>query len=143
MQYGKLFEEDREYNQGDFAEAVREQAVTERAEYFVNLQMALSEISGYEAEATRAHIVAALQSLDPDISERQAGPPACSLPSLFAASPRLLKGGGVNSEGVGVFHTREAIRSGSLWQRGSLCSPVLRSACAQDAWQAICASMFL
>eukprot|EP00884_Botryococcus_braunii_P012883 jgi/Botrbrau1/21596/Bobra.43_1s0006.1 len=72
VKYGKLFEEDREYNQGEFAEAVREQAVTERAEYFVNLQMALSEVAGYESEASRAHIVAALQKLDPDISDRQA-----------------------------------------------------------------------
>jgi hypothetical protein len=60
--YGMLFEEDREYNQGPFAEALRDQYVDERNNWLEDLSDAILE-SRAAADAQTAE----LDSLSPDI----------------------------------------------------------------------------
>ena len=61
-----LFAEDREFNQGEFAEAVRDQALAERLEFFGEVEAALTAQAGVvvETPVTRAHAAAALAAVD-------------------------------------------------------------------------------
>ena len=53
VEWKKVFEEDREYNQGEFAETVRDQFLEERIDFFADLQAALYEESGNEEDCTK------------------------------------------------------------------------------------------
>ena len=52
VDYLLLFEEDREFNQGPFAECIRDQFLEERLEQFENLEKALYECTNYESMCT-------------------------------------------------------------------------------------------
>ncbi|KAL3145195.1 Translin-associated factor X-interacting protein 1 [Trebouxia sp. C0010 RCD-2024] len=73
--YKKLFEEDREYNQGEFAEAVRDQFLNERIEYYKELEDAIANAAAAEGMdmCTREHVKAALRHLDPDVADHVVG----------------------------------------------------------------------
>jgi hypothetical protein len=53
VEWRKIFEEDREYNQGEFAECVRDQFLQERIEFCAALEAAVYEESGNEEECTK------------------------------------------------------------------------------------------
>ncbi|KAK9824582.1 hypothetical protein WJX72_011489 [[Myrmecia] bisecta] len=72
VEHAKIFEEDREYNQGAFAEAVRDQFLQERITYFKELEVAIYGEAAHEEECTREHVKNALVVLDGDLSERRA-----------------------------------------------------------------------
>ena len=63
----KLFEEDREYNQGEFAETVRDQYLEERLEYFKELESTLYDQTNFEENCTASQLENALCFVDPDI----------------------------------------------------------------------------
>ncbi|DBB03290.1 TPA: Translin-associated factor X-interacting protein 1 [Trebouxia sp. C0006] len=69
--YKKLFEEDREYNQGEFAEAVRDQFLNERIEYYKELETAIANAAAADGTdmCTRDHVRAGLLHLDPDMAD--------------------------------------------------------------------------
>ncbi|KAL0021015.1 hypothetical protein WJX77_006994 [Trebouxia sp. C0004] len=72
--YKKLFEEDREYNQGEFAEAVRDQFLNERIEYYKELETAIANAAAADGTdmCTRNHVRAGLLHLDPDMADHTA-----------------------------------------------------------------------
>jgi len=71
--HATLFAEDREFNQGEFAETVRDQALSERLEFFAELEAALVEqAGGATSHVTRAHVAAALGLVDPTLTAAQA-----------------------------------------------------------------------
>jgi hypothetical protein len=90
--HASLFAEDREYNQGEFAEAVRDQALAERLEFFGEVERALAaRVAGREgggsggggpatttpvslstAVVSRADVAAALQACDAGLSSKAA-----------------------------------------------------------------------
>ena len=76
----KIFEEDREFNQGEFAECLRDQFLQERIEFFTALETALYEESGNEDECTKAQVVQAILAVDPERSEKAA---AAAVGSVF------------------------------------------------------------
>lgn len=57
---------------GDFAEAVRDQFVTERQEYFAELEEKLLDETRQQPECTREHLTAALLKINPAFTESQA-----------------------------------------------------------------------
>ena len=67
VEYKKLFEEDREYNQGEFAETVRDQMLEERIEYFKDLEEALYDQTNFEETCTPRALENALCKLDPEM----------------------------------------------------------------------------
>ena len=56
---------------GEFAEALRDQFMAEHSAYYVELEEALMEANGFEADCSREHLVAALVQLNPDLPEKQ------------------------------------------------------------------------
>ncbi len=62
-----------EHRAGEFAEALRDQFMVEHAAYYVELEEALMENNGFEADCTREQLAAALVQLDPDLLDKQAG----------------------------------------------------------------------
>ena len=72
MEHASLFAEDREFNQGEFAEAVRDQALGERLEFFGEVEVALAAQAGGGADVSRAYVAAALQACDVGLSGKQA-----------------------------------------------------------------------
>ena len=56
---------------GEFAEALRDQFMAEHSAYYVELEEALMEATGFEADCSREHLVAALAQLNPDLPEKQ------------------------------------------------------------------------
>ncbi len=56
---------------GEFAEAVREQFMTERAEALARLEQALLDATLQAPECTRDHLARALMALDPDLTQAQ------------------------------------------------------------------------
>jgi len=67
VEYKKLFEEDREYNQGEFAETVRDQMLEERIEYFKDLEEALYDQTNFEETCSPRALENALCKLDPEM----------------------------------------------------------------------------
>ncbi len=61
---------------GDFAEAVRDQFVTERQEYFTDLEERLLDETKQQPDCTREQLTAALMKMNPMLQESQ----ACLLP---------------------------------------------------------------
>lgn len=57
---------------GEFAEALRDQFMAEHTAYYVELEEALMEKNGFEADCTREQLAAALVQLNPDLPEKQA-----------------------------------------------------------------------
>lgn len=72
VEWKKIFEEDREFNQGEFAECLRDQFLTERIEFFTALETALYEEAGDSEECTKSHVVRAVLMTDPECSEKAA-----------------------------------------------------------------------
>ncbi|KFM26535.1 Translin-associated factor X-interacting protein 1 [Auxenochlorella protothecoides] len=97
VQWATIFEEDREFNQGEFAESVRDQFLCERIEYFNALEEALYEEAGHAEECSVAHIARALMAMDSELSYRAAsllaagvwGDSASELMSVKLAMKRL------------------------------------------------------
>jgi hypothetical protein len=67
VEYKSLFEEDREYNQGEFAETVRDQMLEERIEYFKDLEEALYDQTNFEETCSPRALENALCKLDPEM----------------------------------------------------------------------------
>lgn len=68
VHYVHLFAEDKDFNQGPFAEMVRDQHSDERGEYLLDLKLSLEEQSGskrLDAEVTAAQCLEALAEMDP------------------------------------------------------------------------------
>lgn len=63
---------DRDGAAGEFAEALRDQFMAEHTAYYVELEEALMEKTGFEADCTREQLAAALVQLNPDLPEKQA-----------------------------------------------------------------------
>lgn len=57
---------------GDFAEAVRDQFVAERQEYFVELEQKLLDETKQQPDCSRDQLAAALMKMNPDLLESQA-----------------------------------------------------------------------
>jgi hypothetical protein len=62
---------------GEFAEAVRDQFMKEREEYFKALEQALLDATMQAPDCTVAQLAAALQKMDPDMIESQVQSLAC------------------------------------------------------------------
>ncbi len=73
VEWKKIFEEDREFNQGEFAETLRDQFLQERIEFFAALEIALYEEANNEEECTKAQIIRAILDSDPECTEKAAG----------------------------------------------------------------------
>eukprot|EP00474_Spongospora_subterranea_P011161 CRZ11619.1 hypothetical protein [Spongospora subterranea] len=72
VDYGKLFEENRDGDQGPFAEALRDQYLTEIIEYYQDLRHALEEIGREkEAKLSPEQIRVALRLVDKKIPRRE------------------------------------------------------------------------
>jgi regulator of replication initiation timing len=67
-----IFAEDREFNQGAFAETTREHFLQERVEYLATVEEALAEETKFEDTCTRQQVVNALLSTDPDLPQELA-----------------------------------------------------------------------
>ncbi|KAL4444954.1 hypothetical protein ABPG77_004004 [Micractinium sp. CCAP 211/92] len=99
VEWKKVFEEDREFNQGEFAEAIRDQFLQERVEFFKALEDAIYEEAGYEEECSKEHAVRALLRVDLDMTEKAAQqtaaaifPPGLELLSVKAVMRKLSRG---------------------------------------------------
>lgn len=89
---------------GEFAEALRDQFMAEQSAYYVELEEALLEATGFEADCSREHLVAALAQLNPDLPEKQV-----------------------------ICHCRHSsVASTSLQWCGALSSPGKRACCVRD-----------
>lgn len=66
--WAKVFEEDREFNQGEFAEAIRDQALQERIEFLAALEAALIQEAGDGESCTQAQVARALMAMDSQLS---------------------------------------------------------------------------
>ncbi|KAL4448019.1 hypothetical protein ABPG75_005238 [Micractinium tetrahymenae] len=87
VEWRKVFEEDREFNQGEFAEAIRDQFLQERVEFFKALEDTIYEEAAYEEECSREHTVRALLRVDHDMTEKAAQQTAAA---IFSAGLELL-----------------------------------------------------
>jgi hypothetical protein len=99
--HAALFAEDREFNQGEFAETVRDQALSERLEFFAEAEAALVAQAAGAAAVTRAHVAAALGLVDPALTAAQAWDranaafePGVAASGVEAVMRRLKAGGG-------------------------------------------------
>lgn len=72
IEWKKVFEEDREFNQGEFAESLRDQFLQERIEFFAALETALYEESGNNEECRRDHVIKAILMINPECCEKGA-----------------------------------------------------------------------
>ena len=73
VDHASLFAEDREFSQGEFAEAVRDQSLAERLEFFGEVEAALAaRAGGASARVTRAHAAAALADVDANLTQAAA-----------------------------------------------------------------------
>ena len=72
VEWKKIFEEDREFNQGEFAECLRDQFLQERIEFFAALEAALYAEAGDAEECTKSHVIRAVLMADPECGEKQA-----------------------------------------------------------------------
>lgn len=69
VEWKKLFEEDREFNQGSFAECIRDQYLKERMEFIDSLGIALYEETASEDRCTREQVKRAILTVNPEFSE--------------------------------------------------------------------------
>lgn len=76
--WAKVFEEDREFNQGEFAEAIRDQALQERIEFLATLEAALIQEAGDGESCTQAQVARALMAMDSQLSYGAAAAMAAS-----------------------------------------------------------------
>lgn len=70
MEWRKVFEEDREFNQGEFAECVRDQFLIEREELYDSIGVALYEECGEDVTCTCSQLAAALIVARPTLDEK-------------------------------------------------------------------------
>ena len=69
VEWKKLLEEDREFNQGSFAECIRDQYLKERMEFIDSLGIALYEETASEDRCTREQVKRAILTVNPEFSE--------------------------------------------------------------------------
>jgi hypothetical protein len=112
VEWKKIFEEDREFNQGEFAETLRDQFLQERIDFFAALEIALYEEANDGEECTKAQIIQAILNTDPECSEKAAGIAAAGVfaPGLESLSIKV----------VIKKLSRGMLRGGDLQIRGSL-----------------------
>ncbi|KAI3438406.1 hypothetical protein D9Q98_000838 [Chlorella vulgaris] len=79
VEWRKVFEEDREFNQGEFAECIRDQFLQERVEYFKALEEAVYDEANHEEECSREHVARALLRIDLDMSDKVAQQTAAAI----------------------------------------------------------------
>jgi len=79
VEWKKVFEEDREFNQGEFAETLRDQFLQERIDFFNALEVALYEEANDGDECTKAQIIRAILNTDAACTEKAAGVAASSV----------------------------------------------------------------
>lgn len=72
---------------GEFAEAVREQFMTERAEALARLEQALLDATLQAPDCTRDRLAQALMALDPDLTQAQVH---CCSPSMKCSVPHVI-----------------------------------------------------
>lgn len=72
IEWRKLFEEDREFNQGEFAECIRDQFLKERIELFDSIGATLYDSLGAEKMCSVEQTVKAILQADPDTTEEDA-----------------------------------------------------------------------
>ncbi|KAI8111630.1 hypothetical protein M9435_004130 [Picochlorum sp. BPE23] len=72
VEWAKLFEEDREYNQGDFAECIRDQFLSERVELYDAICVALYEECGEDEFCNHHQVATALMVGHPSMKEKDA-----------------------------------------------------------------------
>lgn len=72
VEWTKLFEEDREYNQGDFAECIRDQFLSERVELYDAVCVALYEECGEDEFCNYHQVATALMAGHPAMKEKDA-----------------------------------------------------------------------
>lgn len=72
IEWKKVFEEDREFNQGEFAESLRDQFLQERLEFFSALETALYEQVGDGDECTAEQVIQAILATDQDCEQKVA-----------------------------------------------------------------------
>jgi hypothetical protein len=105
VEWKKVFEEDREFNQGEFAETLRDQFLQERIDFFGALETALYEEANNEEECTKAQIIRAIFNADPECTEKAAATAAAGVfgPGIESLSIKvvmkklsrgMLRGGG-------------------------------------------------
>lgn len=56
---------------GEFAEAVRDQFMSERQEHFAEVEQRIMDETLQQPECSRDHVAAALRKMDPDLPEAQ------------------------------------------------------------------------
>eukprot|EP00238_Polyblepharides_amylifera_P012705 CAMPEP_0196587474 /NCGR_PEP_ID=MMETSP1081-20130531/57588_1 /TAXON_ID=36882 /ORGANISM="Pyramimonas amylifera, Strain CCMP720" /LENGTH=139 /DNA_ID=CAMNT_0041909667 /DNA_START=1 /DNA_END=417 /DNA_ORIENTATION=+ len=71
IKYHALFEEDKNYDQGPFAECLRDQQLTERKEYLEELESALFNQSYDDDKICQERAGVAFRQADPDIDENR------------------------------------------------------------------------
>lgn len=87
VDWKKVFEEDREFNQGEFAECIRDQFLDERTEFFASLEESLAEEARYEDTCNQQQLAKALMNCDRDLSQEVALTLAST---IFSRSDELL-----------------------------------------------------
>lgn len=99
VEWKKMFEEDREFNQGEFAESIRDQFLQERIDFFSQLQTSLYEESGNDEECSKDQVIRAVLMTDPLCSEKEANMaasgvfgPGMSTMSVKAVMKKLSRG---------------------------------------------------
>ena len=92
VEWKKVFEEDREFNQGEFAETLRDQFLQERIEFFSALEAALYEAAGNENDCTKEQVIRAVLETDPECNEKAAAGTVAGLffPGLDSLSIRTV-----------------------------------------------------
>ena len=68
---------------GEFAEAVRDQFMTERQEHFAEVEQRIMDETLQQPDCTREQVAAALRRMDPDMPEAQVAHPDISKHSLL------------------------------------------------------------
>lgn len=119
VEWKKVFEEDREFNQGEFAETLRDQFLQERIDFFGALEMALYEEANDEDECTKAQVIRAILSTDPACTEKAAGVaaagafgPGVESSSIKAVMKKLSRG--MLRGGGGDLEVRGSLGGGSI-----------------------------
>ena len=116
VEYTLLFAEDREFNQGPFAECIRDQFLEERLEQIENLEKAIYECADYEEMCTAEHVeTASVQIFGKALSKQAilAAMQGRELASIGSVMDILRRGVIVkteNEDGKGVQGVRKAVQ---------------------------------
>ena len=119
VEWKKVFEEDREFNQGEFAETLRDQFLQERIDFFSALEIAIYEEANGQDECTKAQIIRAILNTDTACTEKAAGVAAAGVfgPGIESLSiPAVMKklSRGMLRSGGGDLDVRGSLGGGSI-----------------------------